>query len=230
MPRRYRRYSNRRRNKYGRYAKYAGQAIYPLYKPFAGQVALHLAKKAISMMNVEYKHHDVQISVTSVSQTPTITQLTNIGQGDTSSTRDGDSIKITAIHLKGIVALHTSAATSQYRVMLILDKQTNGAIYNASDVLEDTTAVDNLISPLNLDNKYRFRVLMDKLITLSNGGGNESVTWQRHIKLNQHIRFGGTAGTIADLNTYSLSLMVMSNEPTNVPNHSIYSRIRYVDN
>ena len=212
-----RRYRSRR---YGYFGKAGSDA----------QKAVRMAGKALSLMNVEYKHHDVQISATGVSTTPIITELTNLSQGDTSSTRDGDSIKATAIMLRGICAISPVASTSQYRVMLVQDKQTNGALFTPADLLEDTTAGDNLISPLNLDNKYRFRVLYDKLHTLSVNGGNESIKWSKYINLNQHFRYGSNAGTIADLNTNSLALVTISNEPTNTPNQTVYSRLRYVDN
>ncbi len=192
--------------------------------------ALYMAKKALSMLNVEYKNHDVTLTNVTVPDTVgVIQQLTLINQGDTTNTRDGAQIKLTSFQIKGQCQLHTSATSSVVRLMLILDKQTNQAIYTTADLLSNVTTVDSINAPLNLDNKHRFVVLWDKTLTMSEIG-NEVRQFKYYRKLSLKLRFDASTGAIADLTSYSLSLVRISNETTNLPNYSAIIRLRYVDN
>ncbi len=201
-----------------------------------GMNALELASKSLAvattlkkLINVEFKFHDVQITATAVSTTATISQLTNIPQGDTDITRDGAQVKVTRLNLKYLLASHASAANTAVRLMLVLDKQTNGAIYAIADLLADTTANDIIVSGLNLDNKYRFRVLYNQVVLLNNEGWNNKY----HVinkQLQQRLRFESSTPSIADLNSGSLSFVIVSNQTTNTPLVTMFSRIRYVDN
>ncbi len=190
----------------------------------------YMAKKALSMLNVEYKEHNlITTSVPIVDIVGTIYQLTNIPQGDTTQTRDGNQCKLTAINIKGIYNIHASATNSFVRIILVLDKQTNQAIYATSDLLLDTTAQDSINSPLQLNNRHRFVVLYDKVFLVSNSGtGARKINIYK--KLQIPIRFDNSAGAISSLTSNSLSVIFISNESTNRPNLSFISRIRYVDN
>ncbi len=88
-----------------------------------------LAKK---VGNKERKFIDTQIVNTAMSATGTITQLTNIQQGVTDATRLGNKITVVGVLLS---YLQNSDITTNTRVMLVQDKQTNGAIYAAGDLL-----------------------------------------------------------------------------------------------
>jgi len=79
---------------YGRYVKHAGTALDYSIK------ALTIARGIKKMINVEYKFHDVQLTSVALPQTPLITQLTNIAQGDTDQTRDGAQVKLTRLSIK----------------------------------------------------------------------------------------------------------------------------------
>ncbi len=181
------------------------------------------------LLNVEYKFHDKQITATAIPSAPSIIQMTNIAQGDTASTRDGASIKWTKLSVRATVKIHASAVSTQVRLILVLDRQTNGAIYAASDFLQDTTINDNIISMYNLDNKFRFRALKDVVIDLEdNGTQSRQINWT--IPMSTKCRFSGTAGDITDLSSYSLSLINISSEATNTPTLTFVSRLRYIDN
>lgn len=200
--------------------------------------ALSLASKGVAMaynikklLNVEYKFHDVQVNGTSfgTNGSQVITQLTNIAQGDTSITRDGAQIKLTRIDIKYLINQNLSATgATTCRVMLVQDKQTNQAIYNFSDLLEFVNS-NSVNSPLNLDNKYRFRVLANKIHVL-NANSNVGAVGKISLPLEMRIRFDASTSAIADLTSNSLSVVFMSDDNTNSPAHSFISRIRYVDN
>ncbi len=191
--------------------------------------ALSIAMTVKKLLNVEYKFHDVKQTAVSVTSTPVIVQLTNVGQGDTAQIRDGASIKWTKISLRHTIILSAAARSSQVRLLLVLDRQTNGAIYSASDVLDDVSINDIIVSMYNLDNKYRFRVLKDVTMTLDeNGNESRLINWT--VPMSTKCRFSGTAGTIADLSSYSLSLLQVSSEAANFPSITTVSRLRYIDN
>lgn len=191
--------------------------------------ALSMAWKVKRLLNVEYKFHDVQVTGSSISTTPTITQLSNIALGDTASTRDGNSIKWTRFTSHGTLSINSSATRTYVRMLLILDTQTNGAIYTAGDILQDTTADDAIVSLYNLNNRQRFKVLYDKVVRLaSNTISVKTFKVNKSFSLRQI--FNADSAAITSIPTYSLSLMFISNEATNTPTLTMYNRLRYIDN
>lgn len=189
----------------------------------------YMAKKALSLINVEFKNHDLTFNSTIPDAAGTIQQLTNINIGDTTNTRDGSSIKLTSFFIRGIVKMNASATATTVRLMLVQDKQTNEAIYNINKLLSDVSASDSVHSVYNLDSKFRFRVLWDKVFTLSDNG-RQIIHFQYHKKLNMKMRYDGTGGGMGDITSNSLSLVRISDEATNVPTGTWVTRIRYIDN
>lgn len=217
--RRYRPYRPRRR-KYGYFGKF-GSHVGSAYS---------MAKKALSLINVEYKYHDVKDIADSIPNTSTIVPLSIIGQGDTSQTRDGDSVRCKRLDLNVRFRINSSATVSTVRVMLVLDLQTNSSQFALSDLLADTsTAAIIMQTPLNLNNRRRFRVWFDKCYTIDQDMRPEVII-KYHKQLAMKLLFDGTAGTIADCPSKSLHLIYTSDEPTNQPTITYYSRLRYIDN
>ncbi len=216
------------KKKYARYKR-------PGYKA-CGKMVYGDARKALSiasglkrLVNVEIKNFDVQQTNVAVTDTPVIIQLSNIPQGDTTITRDGAQCKVLALELSIFLTRNTNAENTCVRLILVCDKQTNQAIYLNTDLLEDATVIDNLVSPLNLDNKFRFSVLWDHVFQVTAGSGS-SKHYKKVFRMNKIIRFDGNTPSIADLTSSSLSLVQMSNESANDPAITMFSRIRYVDN
>ncbi len=220
MPRRYKKKSNGSRPGYVS----CGKMVYS-----DASKALAMAKYLKSVVNVEYKNFDTTTLASAIAQTPAIVQLTNIAQGDTTNTRDGASIKIVSIRLVYFVLGHADVPNISLRVQLVCDKQTNQAVYAAGDLLDDATVNDAIISPRNLNNMRRFRVMYDKVHTFSNTGKNCGY-FTKYVKLQLKIRFDASTPSIADLTENSLSVVFTSNQPTNVPLVDHHTRLRYVDN
>lgn len=195
---------------------------------YVAKQAFNMAKKALMSLNVEYKCHDVNDNLVSVNQTPTIIQLTNIPQGSTAITRDGNQIKITANYLRFNI-IGGSSANSLFRLMLVQDKQTNQAVYTIGDLLATGDANSNITSPLNIDNKYRFTVLYDKVFRTSNVSNN-ALYKDIYKKMQLRIRYDASTPDITDLTSSSLSLVFISNLASGNPSITYYNRIRFVDN
>ncbi len=191
--------------------------------------ALGIAKHLKRLVNVEIKNFDVQQTNTTIAGSPVIIQLSNIPQGDTTITRDGAQCKVLALELSIFLTRHSSSTNSTVRLMLVCDKQTNQAIYVNSDLLEDVTIIDGLVTRYNLDNKFRFSVIWDRLFHI-NEGSSSSKSFKKTFRMNKILRFDGNTPSIADLTSNSLSLVQVSNEATNTPSITMFSRLRYVDN
>jgi hypothetical protein len=196
----------------------------------------NIAAKALStavavkrLLNVEFKCKDLHDGGLTFSQTGTIHQISNIGQGDTENTRDGSSIKIKSLEINLCYKMHSSVTFGTVcRTILVLDTQTNSAIYVPGDVIDDITAGDSLVSSRNLNNRNRFVILKDWITHLvpDKPYAHKSI----YKKMNLGLTFDGTAGSIADLPSNSLSLLVFTNEATNTPTAALHSRIRFIDN
>ncbi len=220
-------YKRRAKKSYqvSKYSKYAGYAKTGM--SVASQ-ALAIALATKRLLNVEKKFFDVTGTLT-FADSGNITQCSNIPSGDTDETRDGAQVKIISLLFRAVVKINASATNTSCNVMLIQDKQTNEAIYGPNDILQDPTDNDAVISALNLDNMFRFKVLKRWTFDLNNDGRNTKML-HFYKEMEVKLRFDGSTPSIADLTTNSFSIMVHSDEATNTPTAIFSHRLRYVDN
>ncbi len=168
--------------------------------------------------------------------------LNIIAQGNTESNRIGRKVVLTRVDCKGILTLPASAvdtATSEVvRLLLVCDKQTNGAVFAGTDIWE----TDNWRSFNNLANSKRFRVLQSKIFTLNStaGSGRGStdtlsfgehvVAWKMGVNLNLPIEFDNSAATGAVTTQRSSSLWLVSQATTGMAIMSVSNaRVRFSD-
>lgn len=191
--------------------------------------ALALAKHVKGLVNVEFKENVVSNTATAISATAFISSLDVMAQGDTDATRSGNLIRVKSIQWEGFATIHASAANTSLRIMVILDKQSNGANPGLSDILNDPSAGDAIVSSRNIDGMHRFVVLYDRKFVLSQTGQG-IVKWKFYKKCSLPIRYDGNAGDITDLASNNILLVMVSNEPTNSPAITHSGRIRFIDN
>ncbi len=206
----------------------------PGYKA-CGRMVFGDAKKALAvaqglkrLLNVEIKNHDVEQTSATITQTPVIIQLSNIPSGDTTITRDGAQCKMVGINLNYFLTVDPTLPRTVVRIMLVIDRQTNQAVYSNADLLDSTVSQLNIVSPRNLNNLHRFIVLYDKTHMLSLD--TPTVTVRKYIKKDVLLRFDASTPSIADLAQNSLSLVQITNEGTNHPIITSFLRLRFVDN
>lgn len=191
--------------------------------------ALVLARHLKGLLNVEYKFNDVQLTSVGVTTTHNIMQCSNIDQGLTDITRNGNSIKAVSFEYRMVIKQNETATQSQLRIIVIKDKQTNGVIYAANDLLADVSSFDAIVAPFDPNNKYRFTVLSDRVVSLQDSGKKTAyIKWRT--SLNDKIRYDASANDITDLTSSSFSIFIISNEVTNSPVVTAFARLRYVDN
>lgn len=192
--------------------------------------------KKVNMLLKSREHKQLDVSSLALSVVDGVgiqTQLTNLTQGDTNITREGNQITAESIYIKLMFHIAAAASSSQIRCLLVHDKQSNGAAFATTDLLESVTNIRSLITPRNLDNIKRFQVLYDKIIVLNQNVAS-AISTTRFIKIYKklgiNLRYDGNAGDITDLTQSALSLLFISNEATNEPTVDVDSRIRFIDN
>jgi hypothetical protein len=185
---------------------------------------LRVARTAVSMFNTEIKNNDIANTNALVS-TNVIVSLSALLQGNTRITREGSSVKWTS---HSIDYTMNTATNVNIRLMLILDLQPNGALPIIGDLLQNVSSAAYIQqSPYNILNKGRFVPLLDKIHVLDASS-----------KQNMHARFAlqdvfhtlyndGVAGTVADINTNDLVLVICS---WGTVNYSYIYRGLFVDN
>lgn len=193
--------------------------------------ALKIAKGVKKLINVEFKEANAQANGTSITNSGLIVQVTNIAQGSSRTQRDGAQIKIVSWLLNIIITMDSTTIPEQsMRIMLVQDKQTNQAIYTIANLLEDATTGDNLVSPLNLDNKFRFKVYYDKLWCMDTARARTHCIKIYKKDLNIKIRYDASVPDITDLTSNSLSIVLISNTATTPPIITFFNRLRFIDN
>lgn len=166
--------------------------------------------------------------------------LNGLTQGTDSITRIGRKICMKSIQGRWTFTLQNTAAGvfpaglvgGQVRLLIVYDKQANGAAPAATDILQGTGIIQ---APLNLNNRERFIVLVDKFITLD-PNDMQSGMIRFYKKLPRDARDvifnAGNAGTIGDIQTGSVyALWQCSAQATagTTLSGALYNRIRFLD-
>jgi hypothetical protein len=183
----------------------------------------------------EVKFHDNVTNATVATAGGIIDNIpTGIASGTEESQRIGRQITGTRLNFNGILTLPASAAnaTDVVRIMVVMDKQCNGATFSATDLL-DTSG--NFLSYRNLENSKRFRVLYDKRFTLNATAFDSSnvltAPFTRFFKgsiplKGARFEYSGTTGSITELKSNNLAIFMQSEKGHAVVD--MVSRFRYV--
>lgn len=178
----------------------------------------------------EVKFIDFSSVSTSVDSAGLVFQipLNDIPQGIDGSDRIGQSVSIKNCGYRvNIDQAITGALPSTVRIMLIWDKQPNGAVPAVTDVLQTA----NFNSFLNTSYRERFTVLRNDYISLS-PEGSQTVFIERFVKINMLAQYtdGALPTPPAVANTTgALWLLFISDQPTILPLVTFTSRVRFVD-
>ncbi len=161
--------------------------------------------------------------------------LNAIEQGDGQSERNGRKCTLTSIGVKGRVVYNppdVPAVGKQYstvRLLVVWDKQTNGAITGGSRII--TNIAPAVFGFRNLEFTQRFVVLMDKTIQINdryNGSPTreEAVSWDFYKKLNIPVLHNGTTGNINNIVDNALNVYCIADgESTYL---DMRARVRFV--
>lgn len=167
--------------------------------------------------------------------------LLRIAQGNTESTRIGRKITIKSIlwrwELTLIATANESNTNDVVRIILYLDKQTNGAAAGITDILE----TDDFQSFNNLANKSRFRTLMDKTIVMNSSAGSgrgttDSLSFGAHQRVGTFFKTcnipieydnAATDGSLATIRSNNINMLILSE--SGLCTFGSKMRLRYAD-
>lgn len=161
-----------------------------------------------------------------------LTLLNGCSLGSDATNRVGRKIQMKSIQMRmSCLATTANAARFAGRVMVVYDSQANAAAPTQADIFQAATSWH---SPMNLNNRERFKVIFDKLFTVDSLTGSNTDPWicKKFKKLPnlETIFNSGNAGTIGDIQTGSMYLVTLATgEATTTPGLVFYSRIRFAD-
>ncbi len=194
--------------------------------------------------SAELKFHDLDIDDATIAANGTIAEdsVLTIAQGTTESTRIGRKLTVKSINwrmqIKLLASTATAATSDSIRVILYLDKQTNGAAATVTDILE----ADDFQSFNNLANKSRFRTLMDRnydMVAKSGSGrgstdtlafGEDVVNDTFFKRCNIPIEYDNSAadGTIGTMRSNNIGVLLLASSGS--VQFGSKMRIRFSDN
>lgn len=177
-----------------------------------------------SLINTEPKFLDTTFTSTVLGTTVLYSRLTAIGQGLTDSSRIGNKILLKDVFIRYTIVMNSAAATTMYRAILFVDKETDGA----SPTSPSPLALNSTESPIDMDESKRFVIIRDQYIPLSING--DRVCGEKiYSELNFHCEFDGTGNGIGDAKENQIWLAFLSSDNTNQSTVNAYSRIKYYD-
>jgi len=167
--------------------------------------------------------------------------LNAITQGDGESSRDGRKCMLKSVQVRGNIyvtglADQADAASGLVvRVLMVHDKQTNGAQLNAEDVLKDAGADIN--DMINMQYSRRFRILYDRTFslrpvsTMTDGAATGSIAYEQmpfkiFKSLNMPVNYTGTTEDIANITDNSLHMIAIAGGAG--ANITYTARVRFV--
>lgn len=179
------------------------------------KVATVSTVKRIIARSEETKWLHFDWTVTVDNATPAVNPINIMAQGDTRVLRTAN--RITNIGLRATLTIEPNGAAMQgtrIRLMLVKDKQCNGALITAGDLFPaGVAAVNRFYADYNKNTvPSRYQILWDKLFLLKQGvaGANaagaiiqiaqQPIYMRKRFKLKGFTRYNeGNAGTIADV-------------------------------
>lgn len=195
----------------------------------------------------ELKFTDVTLVNDPVLLTWKVNLLNGIAQGTDYNQRIGRKAQMKSVLVNGNLfpTLQNSGSSPVgcfARIVVIYDTQPNsGSLPAGTDIF----ASNDTSSPMNLNNRDRFKVIYDKRMQIGSylltaggalsAGSPNNVFWSKWKSCNYEIIFSGTAATIGSISTGALYLCYTCDyvggvgTPPSVVSVDWYTRVRFID-
>lgn len=163
------------------------------------------------MLPIERKVVDITQQVMPDVGGPIVVILSALAQGVAVDERIGNAVTWTSIQGKISLRLGTSGI-NQCRLMVVLDKMPDQAVILGANVLDDIAIP--MISPLNLNNNRRFRVLWSRNVSWSASGPSaiRQVSFFKRLRLT--TRYTGPNFNVNTITAGSLFFLIFSPQAT----------------
>lgn len=187
----------------------------------------------------EKKYTDVAAADYVADTTGTVTLLNGIAQGDDNTNREGRQVTMTSVSVKGFLQPVDNITDPGYcRLIVVWDSATNGG---AAPAITDLLAASTSLSHNNLNNRMRFKVLLDEQYAI--GGTNNTatqsfaqsptvVTINRYLPLPKGCvtTFSGTGATSASIQSGAIWMFTIGSRAAGTGGaFSVATRVRFVD-
>lgn len=184
----------------------------------------------------ERKVIDVDPANYAFDTTGSVTLLNGVATGTDFTDRIGRKIVIKSIYVRGMIQpIDNNTGNTLCRMLIVYDMQSNGAAPVITDVLKSASPA----AQLNMNNRDRFRVLIDKqwavavisdIATQATGGAPTVYSLKKYKKCNLEVLFNGTTNAIGSIATGSIYMITVGNQAAgNGGQGLISSRVRFVD-
>lgn len=190
-------------------------------------------QNAMIIRSLEFKNYDDQTSayIVAAQATSVFKSIFSPDQGTSPTEHVGRSMKVVSLeyNLTSTFAA-TTVGASPIRLAIVYDRQPNAALPAATDVWQ----VDNIGTMKNLNNKKRFKILVDEKNNGISDAGPKSVYIHGYRKFRKPLEteFNNVnGGTIADITTGSYIAFVWQSGAliTAAPTTTLYTRFRTLD-
>nr|DAO75535.1 MAG TPA: capsid protein [Cressdnaviricota sp.] len=189
--------------------------------------------------NAEQKFFDTTLNflMDATGEVPATGQLCLIPQGVTESQRVGRKCVIKSILIKAIALYSPAAGADPYmtgEILVVLDKQCNGAAAAITDVLTGTqvnTALHNLANSQRFVVLKRIKIGFNPTagVTTAYAGAARKIDWYK--KCNIPIEFSSTTGAIGEIKSNNIFLLAGSSTAgDDLVTVSGTCRLRFSDN
>lgn len=180
------------------------------------------------------------IDSTATTDIPTaglVNTISGVAAGTDYNNRIGRKIMMKSLLLRfalSPIATASAPIGDVVRIIVFYDTQTNGVLPTIAQLLQNSQFDD----PLNLDNRDRFRVIMDKYIGMPasaytagalTAGSPTPKTMTKYRKFRLEGIFSGTTAAVGSIATGGIFIAYLSRTNT-VTNITWDARIRFVDN
>lgn len=174
------------------------------------------------LINVEHKKFDTTMASVMTTSGSTNWHLTAIAEGDDINARNGRSILVRFLHVKGRIAI--GELGSIVRVICVRDLQQVSDTVPAIGQILETTDVNSFSA---LAGEQRFEVLYDKRFYCDLNATNQDFHF--NATLQSHVKYNSTLST--DIQKGGIYLFVFTNGWTTIqPAISAQSRVVFTDN
>ncbi len=163
---------------------------------------------------VEVKFKDITFDNTGIETGGAASNLLLIAQGDGESERNGRKILVTDVHWRWQLSLPDNdpaqLAEDVVRLMLVIDKQCNGAGLSTTALLTE----ENYQAFTNLHNQDRFDILFDETVPLKFGNAGTVVTGKLDGEFAETLRlpvlYKASTPAVADQTSINLVALALS--------------------
>lgn len=188
----------------------------------------------------ELKFIDTQIAAGALAATGPPILLNGVTQGTDWNNRIGRTFQMKSILFRFAIRPNPASAASNstlgpmVRVCVVYDSQANSLLAAKSDIFQSAA---DYKSPLNLANRDRFRILIDKTLTMSSytmtagsltAGDPRGSYMDVFRKVNLEVVNSGTSNVIGSIQTGALLLCTIT-ETNDYVQAEAYVRVRFSD-